>query len=179
MPKKKTQKWSMSPKLHNQVSEVLETENLDFKFHVVDEDTGAVNNWNTSIVGRFRCYNSSCKTVGWSSGKIATTIRMYSGNRYNARVYSQRCRACNFCSRPVLDEQCYVERVTYRLKVWKGVKVQKPANLHKNTPEHEFSLCEGCKVGQCVQGGSRPQGLGQRDGTGKRGGDRRGLRRGT
>lgn len=142
----------MYPRLHNKVSQLLGKDNLRFEFHDVDDDKGHVETYDTNIMGKFTCNNQNCKTDGWSSKKIAITIRMYSGNRYNARVYSQHCKACNSCSRPSLDEESYVERVAYRIKKWKGVSVARPHYSGDAKGEHESDLCEGCKAGHCTQG---------------------------
>ncbi|KAL4917690.1 zinc-binding domain-containing protein [Aspergillus aurantiobrunneus] len=85
---------------------------------------------------------------GWSSNKIAVTIRMYPRGRYNARVYHQRCKGCNWVFRPQLDDS-YAERVTYWLLKWNGVDVQAPSHGGRSNAPHNSVLCEGCKAGHC------------------------------
>ncbi|KAH7413526.1 zinc-binding domain-containing protein [Cadophora sp. MPI-SDFR-AT-0126] len=136
-PKRRPQEsaWSMFPLLHENVSQLLEAENHPFTH-------------DTTIMGRFRCRNKDCKTRGWSSKKIAITIRMYSGERYNARVYHQRCQSCNAISKPTLDDS-YAERVAYRLLKWPGVEQELPEFSGKSNGPHQSELCEGCKAGHC------------------------------
>jgi hypothetical protein len=83
------------------------------------------------LSGSFECRNRRCRTSGWSSKLIAITLRMYPGEKYNARVYYQRCRACNELSEPKLDDS-YAKRVAYRLKKWCGVQMEAPqySKLH-------------------------------------------------
>lgn len=152
MPRRTTaiQKWSMYQALDKEVSRLLEPHNLRFKFNKVDDTKDCVNEYDTNIMGHFRCKNSQCSTDGWSSKKIAVTIRMYKGNLYNARVYHQRCKNCNCLSRPHLDGS-YTDRVVYRLKKWSGVEIERPPYLEsKDGPPHESHLCEGCKSGHCA-----------------------------
>ena len=153
MPSKKKPcpKWSMHPKLHPEVNELLAAFNLHFTFHPDDEDDGCIHSRDTNIMGRFACRNPKCASNGWSSKKIATTIRMYDGNRYNARVYHQRCKECNALSRPRLD-QSYAERVVYWLKTWKGVPMKREERAEKKSEKpHKRHLCEGCKNGHCSE----------------------------
>lgn len=145
--------WSMYPKFHKHVQSELETEDLNFTYHQEDDNKACVKDYDTNVIGRFICRNKSCSSDGWASKVVAVTIRMYPDNEYNARVYHQRCRGCHSVARPILDKQCYAERVAYRLKKWKGKKVEQPFYEKKNTPPHEGKLCEGCKVGRCKQGG--------------------------
>merc|ERR1712093_619787 len=95
--------------------------------------------------------------ISWSSKKITITIRMYSGQRYNARVYHQRCRACQALSRPVLDDS-YADRVAYRLLKWCGVEQEIPEFAGESKGPHQQELCEGCKAGHCGES-SRFDGL--------------------
>jgi hypothetical protein len=91
-------------------------------------------------------------TKGWSSKKIALTIRMYDNERYDARVYNQYCKVCNNTSRPFLDEKSYADRVAYRIKKWDGIKLVPPHYPGEFTGEHERDTCEGCKAGHCGLG---------------------------
>ncbi|KAF7587605.1 hypothetical protein BBP40_007004 [Aspergillus hancockii] len=123
--RKAIERWSMYQELHDDVSRLLAGSDLSFYFHDSDDDINRIKLRDTNIMGRFTCYNPACRSKGWSSKKIAITIRLYLGQKYNARVYHQRCKACNSLSRPVLDES-YAERVTYWVKQWNGVRVEKP-----------------------------------------------------
>ncbi|KAB8067724.1 zinc-binding domain-containing protein [Aspergillus leporis] len=94
--RKVIERWSMYQELHDDV----------------DDDINCTKMRDTNI-------------MGWSSKKIAITIRQYIGQKYNARVYHQRCKACNSLSRPILDHS-YAERVTFWVKQWNGFRVEKP-----------------------------------------------------
>ena len=156
MPSKKEsksnrQKWSMYSALHDDVSRRLEEHNLHFAFHERDDSVNCINAHDTTIMGRFKCHNRACSSSGWSSKRIAITIRMYAGGRYNARVYHQRCKGCDGLSRPDLDNS-YAERVVYRLKKWRGIKMDvPPRSSGRSKRPHEEDLCEGCKAGHCSQ----------------------------
>lgn len=153
MPRKKSKgrkPWSMYPRLHNRVLRLLEDEDLFFDFHGVDDSRNCVEQYDTNIMGRFQCGNQACHSDGWSSRKIAITIRMYSDDRYNARVYHQRCESCNWISRPFLDDS-YAERVAYRLKKWSGIEVEAPPFFGQSNGPHQSSLCEGCRAGHCSE----------------------------
>ncbi|KAF4470793.1 zinc-binding domain-containing [Fusarium albosuccineum] len=89
MPRRKPKpanSWSMYPDLHDEVAAELGKNNLVFGFYNNDDDSSAVEDYDTNIMGRFQCYNSSCSTNGWSSKKIAISIRMYSGNRKKRQI---------------------------------------------------------------------------------------------
>ena len=143
--------YSMYSSLHAEVSPLLKEGGLHFDFHNIDEPSASTREYDTNIMGKFKCANDACSSSGWSSNKISVTIRLYSGNRYNARVYHQRCKRCKSLSRPLLDET-YAERVTYRLKKWSGVEVERPSHSGgKSKGPHQSSLCEGCKAGHCSE----------------------------
>ncbi|KAI9708770.1 MAG: hypothetical protein M1820_003725 [Bogoriella megaspora] len=144
---KSAKPWSMYSSQHDAVSDLLEEDNLFFDFHN-DDDSDCEEEYDTNIMGRFVCHNGACKTSGWSSKQIAITIRRYSGAEYNARVYHQRCRACNQPSKPKLDDS-YAERVAYRLKKWCGVQMERPQYAGQSKAPHKSHLCEGCKHGHC------------------------------
>lgn len=115
----------MYPSLHDGISRLLEEDDLHFAFHEVDDAEGCTKEYDTNIMGRFICRNRKCDSDGWSSKRIAITIRMYPGAEYNARVYHQRCKTCNSLSRPILNES-YAERVAYRIKRWCGIHMDLP-----------------------------------------------------
>lgn len=143
-------KCSLYPLLHDDVSRLLEVENLHFTFHNADVDN-SIRTHHTNIMGRFSCHNQSCRSQGWFSMKIAIIIRMYSGERYNARVYHQRCKLCNSLSKPTLDDS-YAERVAYRLKKWSGIQMEQPQFSGGSKGPHQARFCEGCKAGHCGEG---------------------------
>ena len=146
--RKQVSKWSMHPKLHGDVSRLLAEDELHLSFNRNDSTSGCIKDHDTNIMGRFACRNESCTAGGWSSLKIAITIRLYSGGRFNARVYHQRCQQCDYLSHPYLDDS-YAERVAYRLKKWHGVEMETPEFGGKDGKPHHKALCEGCKAGHC------------------------------
>jgi hypothetical protein len=107
--------WSMYQALHDEVSSLLGEADLHFEFCENDDETKYIRMRDTNIMGRFVCHNRACRSSGWSSNMIAITIRLYPGQKYNARVYHQRCKVCNWLSRPVLD-QSYAQRIVYWIK---------------------------------------------------------------
>ncbi|KAJ5950270.1 uncharacterized protein N7479_008683 [Penicillium vulpinum] len=142
--------WSMYQALHDEVSSLLVEVDLHFEFYEHDDEGSSIRERDTNIMGRFVCHNQTCKSAGWSSKKIATTIRLYPGQTYNARVYHQRCKICKSLSRPVLD-QSYAERIVYWIKRWNGVQVERPSGSRDSRGPHNSELCEGCRVGHCSQ----------------------------
>jgi hypothetical protein len=145
---KSTKDWSMWPSLHDDVSELLRKDDLFFDFYKDDDDINCINEYDTNIMGRFKCNNSECPKRGWASKRIPITIRMYSNQQYNARVYYQRCKSCNTQSEPELDES-YADRIAYRLKKWSGLYVERRVYTGKSKAPHRSDLCEGCKHGHC------------------------------
>ncbi|KAI1184180.1 zinc-binding domain-containing protein [Nemania serpens] len=135
-------------------------------FSVLDEVSGDIddvwfeeetndsisNEHNTHIMGRFRCNTAGCSNGSWGSKKIAIVIRGYPENGYNAVVFNQRCESCNSLGTMTLDEESYVERIAYRLRVWAGVRVERPPFNKRRGPPHIPELCEGCIQGYCQEG---------------------------
>ena len=153
MPSKKSKpdrKWSIYQTLHDDVSRLLEENDVHFDFHENDDTETCIKKYDTNIMGRFICRNRTCVTDGWSSKRIAITIRMYPGAQYNARVYNQRCRGCNRLGEPHLDGS-YAERVAYRLKKWCGIEMDRPVYSGQSKGPHQSDLCEGCRDGHCTQ----------------------------
>lgn len=141
--------WSMYPALHDSVNHLLKDDGLSFSFFEIDEDRGAIEEYDTNIMGRFECLNKACRQRGWTSKVIAVTIRMYTEQRYNARVYHQCCKSCGSASQPFLDNS-YAERLAYRLKKWSGIEMEQPFyNDRESERPHESALCEGCRHGHC------------------------------
>lgn len=64
------------PSLHNDVSALLEEDDLYFGFHDIDDPKDCIKEYDTNIMGRFVCRNITCSCKGWYSMKIAITIRM-------------------------------------------------------------------------------------------------------
>jgi hypothetical protein len=144
--------WSMYPALHDSVTHLLEEDNLSFTFFAVDTDEGSIEEYDTNIMGRFRCLNKACPKTGWTSKVIAITIRMYPEQQYNARVYHQRCQNCENLSQPFPDDS-YEQRIAYRLKKWSGIELDRPSFTKSQSKRpHESALCEGCKHGHCKLG---------------------------
>lgn len=143
------ERWSIHPSLHPNVSRLLEEEGLYFDFHPLDSTLDCIRQYDTNIMGRFTCSNKSCPRTGWSSKRIAVTIRVYGDFEYNVRVYHQRCRSCKGLSEPVLNNS-YAERVAYRIKKWSGVECEVPVfEGEDNRRPHDRELCEGCRDGRC------------------------------
>jgi hypothetical protein len=140
------------PWLHEEVVDAVSDEIALTWFHENDSDEGSNNEWPTNIMGSFKCGNNACYKKGWGSKKVAMLIRGYPRNGYNAVVYNQRCRSCEWLGILKLNEQSYIDRVAYWLKIWAGVPVERPnRRKRKKTPPHESSLCEGCRSGICQQ----------------------------
>ncbi|CAG7918945.1 unnamed protein product [Penicillium olsonii] len=143
-------KWSIYKALDSEVSRLLADTGLAFDFHTEDNETRCIKQWDSNVMGRFVCHNQACRSKGWSSVKIAITIRQYTNHEYNARVYHQRCKSCSWLSKPLLDYS-YAERVVYWLKKWNGVYVERPDISRSSKGPHDSALCEGCKAGHCSQ----------------------------
>ena len=141
---------SMHQNQHDNVSRLLEEDDLHFDFYEDDDAETCIKDYDTNIMGRFICRNRACNSKGWSSRMIAITIRMYPGAQYNARVYHQRCQRCNRLGEPRLDDS-YAERVAYRLKKWCGIEMDRPSYSGESKGPHQSTLCEGCKDGHCTQ----------------------------
>lgn len=141
----------MYPALHDSVDWLLSEDGLSFTFFEIDEDKGFIKDYDTNIMGYFTCWNKACSKNGWSSKKIAITIRMYPDQQYNARVYHQRCKGCDSLSQPVPDDS-YAERIAYRLKKWSDIDIARPFYNAESKGPHESALCEGCKHGHCTSG---------------------------
>jgi hypothetical protein len=115
----------MFPSLHQNIVEAVSDENISTWFHKNDSDEGSNNLHTTQVMGKFKCNNNACSKKGWSSKKVAISIRGYPTNGYNAVVFNQRCKACELLGTLTLDIQSYVDRVAYRLKKWAGVATEK------------------------------------------------------
>jgi len=149
-PKSTKESYSLYPDLHDEVSESLAEDGLTFQFFKTDDARSSIKSWDTNVMGKFKCHNPKCKNDGWSSKRIAITIRMYNGRKYNARIYHQRCIKCKLISRPELNHS-YADRVAYRLKKWSGIQQDVPTYAGRSERPHEVKLCEGCRLGRCSQ----------------------------
>ena len=82
MPSRKTMSartWFIYQNLYDNVSRLLEDNDLHFDFHEHDDAKTCIKEYDTNIKGRFICRNHACNSNGWSSMRIAITIRMYPG----------------------------------------------------------------------------------------------------
>ena len=143
--KRSKRSFALQPSLHDEVLESLRVHDLIFDFCPVDNARGALKEHDTGIMGKFTCPKCHNK---WTSKQIAITIRLYPGQRYNARVYFQRCERCKALGRPQLDSS-YAERVSYRLAAWSGIALEPPPYSGHNRRPHQSDLCEGCQHGHC------------------------------
>ena len=141
----------MFPNLHDSVESEVRDDIGAARFHDEDTDRNCNNLYETHVIARFICLNRTCST-STSSGKVAIRIRGYPGNAYNAVVFNQRCESCHALGKMRLNKDTYVERVSYRLKRWGGVEMERPPHSSRGTPPHKCELCEGCKAGYCLQG---------------------------
>jgi hypothetical protein len=137
------------PELHQRITEAVAPAITSTWFNH-NTEAHFEHEYGTNIVGTFRCVNNRCGKKGWSSGVVAIWIYGYSRNGYNAIVYNQRCKVCDWLGSLKMDEESYVERIAYRLKRWAGVRVEQPSFSHKLLRgPHESEHCEGCKAGRC------------------------------
>jgi hypothetical protein len=151
IPIHETREFFMFPELHPTIVEAVSTEISSTWFNEDDEDDNFDHQRFTHVMGDFKCNNKTCKKKFWNSRKVAIEIKGYNYNGYNAVVYNQRCKSCNWLATFTLDERSYIERVAYRLKRWAGVDVEAPFfNRIKRLP-HEQEYCEGCKRGKCQE----------------------------
>ncbi|EAT77635.1 hypothetical protein SNOG_15092 [Parastagonospora nodorum SN15] len=70
--------------LHENVAAVLSEHSITARFHNNENGEGATRSFPTNIFGRFTCDNKGCSGGVWISGKIATLIRQYPNDGYNA-----------------------------------------------------------------------------------------------
>jgi len=142
--------WSLQPARHEEVAELIHPV-LSVEFFEASGFDDCTKHHDTHIMGYFTCTNKACRKDNWSSRMIALTIRLYSGKRYNAVVWHQRCKKCQTFGQPTLEES-YAERIAYRLKVWFG-KPHETIDYFPGDPfPHKRWLCEGCKNGHCPIG---------------------------
>lgn len=143
---KENQTQMFFPELHPKVVEAL-SGNIGPIWFNDEESEDSIPLKQTFVRAKFKCDGCSIKT--WRSGKVTIVIRGYRENGYNAEVFNQHCLSCNALGTMTLDEESYVDRVVYRLKVWAGVPVLQPFYEQKRMPPHKKELCEGCIQGWC------------------------------
>lgn len=143
--------FDMRPSLHRDVLFSLQQYGLSFEFCSDDDDLGCVEECDTFVKGDFVCPKKTCWGKRWLSGKIATTIRQYPDSSYNARIYFQRCMACDSLCEPQIDDS-YAERVSWRLAKWAGLDPPTPPYSQSTSRPHEREFCEGCRLGHCERG---------------------------
>jgi hypothetical protein len=110
----------------------------------------------TNVMGRFACTNTQCRNKRWSSKMVGITIAQHRGVKggaggvfYSAEVYHQLCQSCDEVGRLYIDEQSYVERVTWRIRLWAGNRPETPILQEKKGPSHVSELCIGCQRMRC------------------------------
>jgi hypothetical protein len=146
----------MFPSLHKEIENALSSEGTTIKpkpwFNRAETDKARIQQHETYIMGKFRCYNPVCQQNGWGSKKIFTLIQRFPNSGYNAIVFKQSCRACKKVGKMSIDEQAYIERVTFRLKRWAGITMVEEDHERKPGPPHDEDHCEACKRGFCQRG---------------------------
>lgn len=145
----KTKSSFMYPNLHQDLLDALSGSIDPPTF--LESEKQSCNQYNTHVMGTFAYINGHCAEQGWISKKVAIQIRSYPFNRYNARLFNQRCCTCGRLGAFTLDQQSYLDRLTYRLKKWAGAPVEQPPHSTKKTKPHKSELCEGCKIGLCQE----------------------------
>jgi hypothetical protein len=144
--------WPMYPALHDSVRPLLEEHDLSFTFFATETDKGSIEEYDTNIMGRFKCLYEACPKKGWGSKMIAITVRMYCTPNNNTMP------ECITNVAKVLEvlashsQMIHTHREAYRLKKWSGIKMDRPS-VTAGTSErpHESALCEGCKHGHCKE----------------------------
>jgi hypothetical protein len=146
-----TREFFTFPELHPSVAEAVALRTSTPWSYESQPNTRHHREHSTKVMGKFLCNNAGCRNQSWGSKIVAIWIKEHTRSSYSAVVYNQRCRSCNCLGDLRLDQDCYVERVAYRLKKWAGVEMEQPPFERKKGPPHESALCEGCKRGVCPQ----------------------------
>ncbi|KAI0440643.1 zinc-binding domain-containing protein [Xylaria telfairii] len=146
---KGNQTQAFFPELHPKVVEAL-SGSIGHIWFNHEESEDSIHSKQTFVMAKFKC--DGCSINEWRSGKVTIVIRGYRRNGYNAEVFNQHCDSCNALGTMTLDEESYVDRVVYRLKVWAGVPVLRRFYQQKPMPPHKRELCEGCIQGWCEAG---------------------------
>jgi len=146
---KETRSAFTFPSLHEAVRLAVSDEIPSVWFNTNEEDNDWDTDYDTHIMGKFRCSNKKCLSHGWSSKKIAIWIRGYANGGYNAVVFNQRCNSCDELGRMTLNKGPYVDRISYRLRIWAGLPVERRKFTEKKGPRHNCEHCEGCRLRHC------------------------------
>lgn len=149
-----TREYFMFPELHQCIMEAVAPEIASPWFYDNEHDNNSERKHATNIMGKFMCNYKACRKLSWGSKVVATLIRGYARNGYSAVVYNQRCLSCNHLGELIMDKDCYIERIAYRLKVWADVPAERPPYDDKTSDPHESDFCEGCKRGVCTRSNS-------------------------
>lgn len=136
------------PQLNKAVADAVSPFMTSPRFHEGNDQT-AQHEYQTFVMAKFTCNHHEGSPRIWSSKKVAIVIRAYGKKGYNAVVYNQRCETCDNLGQIDLDESSYVDRVSYRLKMWAGVQVEHRNFSRGDGPPHKGEFCEGCKAGYC------------------------------
>ncbi|KAK6823656.1 diacylglycerol kinase catalytic domain-containing protein [Apiospora arundinis] len=124
----------MFPWLHKRVSDAVSKKIGPISFNKKARHEDALNTYSTKVMGRFECKNEGCTKKAWSSKMVAIVIRKYAEQRYDAVVFNQRCKSCNTLGTFRLDENSYIERVSYRLIKWSGLPQEQMPFEEKTGP---------------------------------------------
>lgn len=146
-PKPKTS--YLYQRFHKSVSQAVAPFIGSIVFNHKPSSHAAIREYQTHVMGHFTCVNEQCEAKGWGSKKIPIVIHKYSGSKYDAVVYNQRCKKCNQLGSMFVDKESYVDRVAYRLKKWEGVQMDEPFYKKRKGKPHEHKFCEGCRLGVC------------------------------
>jgi len=146
---KETRSAFMFPSLHEAVRLAVSDETPSVWFNTNHKDDDWDHNHHTNIMGKFKCSNKKCLSRGWSSKKIAIWIRGYANRGYNALVFNQRCNSCDELGRMTLKKDTYVDRVSYWLRIWAGLPVERREFTGERGLPHDCEHCEGCRLGHC------------------------------
>ena len=146
---KGTRSFFMFPALHEDVRLAVSDGIPSVWFNTNEEDNDWDTDYDTHIMGKFRCSNKKCLSHGWSSKKIAIWIRGYANGGYNAVVFNQRCNSCDELGRMTINKETYVDRISYRLRKWAGLPVERREFTGERGLPHDCEHCEGCRLGHC------------------------------
>ncbi|KAH8751627.1 zinc-binding domain-containing protein [Diaporthe sp. PMI_573] len=138
----------MFPELHKAVTDAVAPFMTRPRFRN-NVDHTPEKEYSTYVMAKFTCNNHGRIPRIWSSKKVTIVIRSYGKKEYNAVVYNQGCEKCANLGRIILDESSYVERVSYRLKKWAGIRMEPQGYTGGVGPPHLEELCEGCRAGYC------------------------------
>lgn len=152
---RETREYFTFPELHARIEEAVLPEITSTWFKQSEDGDNSNKKHDTNVMGKFICNNKSCEKQGWGSWVVFTEIKGYPGNGYGAIVYNQRCKACDCLGTFTLDEQSYIDRVSFWVKVWGGVHIDWEdygSDNEVETKPHEWKYCEGCRRRKCKKG---------------------------